>query len=322
MKRTEENEAPSFGYAWTLEEQERELPAEDVRLHHAILDDYDEDDLEAFDPEGRNDYILWAAAQAFEELEQGDAAFDLLKRIAAARAPHPALDYPGILLRLGEYLRDRGDYAEALALLDRVGRDDAGRREECDERRAEILVLSGELQKGLWLFEKAAGRAPGDPWVPVTAAWALLQRGEHDRIPGWLERAEKALRDVTDEDEAREAASEIDRLRGEAEARRSRRAAADEPADPDDLRGRREAILAEVDAFEVGLVRTPPRAPDARARAAGGLAALHARASRAWDDAVEAGDEEMIAAFDDLQWEIVGLAERFGIPVPGEVLED
>lgn len=317
------------GYAWTFEEQEQNLPEAEYHLHRAILDEYDEVDLEAFDPDRRSDYVLWAAAQALEELERSDAALEVLRRIAASRTPHPALYYPDILLRLGEHLRDRGSYEEALGLIVRIETEEPDLGDVCLERRAEILVLSGELKKGEWLFEKAANRAPDDPWLPITAAWALLQRGEYGRIAGWLERAAKALRDLSDEDQAREAASEIDRLKEEAGARQKRRdrggALSGEAGpsgspirEPADLHGRREAILADVDSEEVRLVGNPPRDDAARGEAARRVAALHARASRAWDDAVEAGDEEMIAAFDDLQWEIVGLAERFGVPVPGE----
>jgi hypothetical protein len=64
------------------------------------------------------------------------------------------------------------------------------------------------------------------------------------------------------------------------------------------------------------LVDRPPRGPDDRARAEERLTALAHRASHAWDDAVEAGDEAMIAAFDDLQGEIAGVAERFGVELP------
>ena len=343
-------EEPAAGYAWTFEEQERNLPEAEYLLHLAILDEHDEEDLERFDPEGRSDYILWAAAQALEEADRGDLALDLLKRIAASRAPHPALFYPDILLRLGEALRDRGDYDAALEILDRVEREDPGLGDLCGERRAEVLVLSGDLKKGLWLFEKAAGRAPDDPWPPLTAAWALLQRGEHARIAEWLDRAGRALDRCPDEDEARAAAAELDRLKAEAGARRRRSqsrgeagagagapgpggsdpgapaAAGSDPGgmeppappgtDPPGLRARREAILGEVDAEEIRLVDRPPRDEGARAAAARRIASLYARASRAWDDAVEAGDEEMIAAFDDLQAEIAGMAERFGVPVP------
>jgi tetratricopeptide (TPR) repeat protein len=319
--REDGGEDPGPGYAWTPEEQETRLPADEYALHQAILDDYDEEDLRALDLSGRNDYILWAAAQAFEDLERNEEALATLRRLAASRAPHPALFYPDILLRLAEHLRDRGDYAETLQVLERVGDGaEEGVRGIVEERRAEVLVLSGDLKKGLWLFEKAAGRAPDDPWCPIAAAWALLQRGEYDRVAEWLERAERALRHAPEDEQARAAASEIDRLRTETEARRRRRPGATAATGPGggrvDLRGRREAILAAVDAEEVRLVSAPPRDEAARDEAARRLADLHARASRSWDDAVEAGDEEMIAAFDDLQGEIVGLAERFGVPSP------
>ena len=60
----------------------------------------------------------------------------------------------------------------------------------------------------------------------------------------------------------------------------------------------------------------PPRDAMALSRATERLAGLLQRASRACDDAVEAGDEEAIAAFDDLMAEIASLAERFGIELP------
>ena len=79
----------------------------------------------------------------------------------------------------------------------------------------------------------------------------------------------------------------------------------------------RQDILAALDQEEARLTKSPPRSPEDRERAAAVLAALHARASRAWDDAVEAKQEPFIAAFDDLQWDVAGLAERFGIELPG-----
>ncbi|MGH9748906.1 MAG: hypothetical protein ACRD5D_07025 [Candidatus Polarisedimenticolia bacterium] len=306
---------PEDGYAWSFEEQERRLPREEVRLHLAVLDDYEEEDLDRLDLSGAGDYLLWAAVQALEELERDDEATTLLRRIVASGDRHPALDYPALSLRLAGRLKDRGDYPGARALLERVEADAPLRREECERRRAEILVLEGELKQGLWLFEKAVNRVPDDPWIPLDAAWALLQRGEYEATLDWTARSERILRQVDDEEEAREAGAEIDRLKHEAEARRRRRVRGEEGAETG-LAGRRERILAEVDAEEARLVGRPPRDETERREAASRIADLHARASRAWDDAVESGDEESVAAFDDLQWEIVGLAERFGLPAP------
>lgn len=289
----------------------------------------DEEDLRALDLSGAGDYLLWAAAQAYEELDRPDQAVTLLKRIAASVSSHPALSYPDILLHLQDLLKDSGDYEQALAILDRVERSSAGLAETCRERRAEVLVLSGRIEAGLRLFETATREDPDDPWVAVVAASALLQRGDYPRALSWIGRAERALRRVEDEEEARGAASEIDRLRLDAQARAERRrrfgtegdpgGSADSASDggPGRLREEREGILARLDDEEVSLVAGPPRDDGARDRARERLAVLHARASRGWDDAVESKDEEMIAAFDDLQWEIVALAERFGIDLPG-----
>jgi tetratricopeptide (TPR) repeat protein len=306
---------PADGYAWSFEEQERRLPEEEVRRHLAVLDDYEEEDLDRLDLSRGNDYLLWAATQALEEMEREDEAMALLHRIVASRDRHPALDYPALSLRLAGRLKERGDYPGARVLLEGVEAEAPLRREECERRRAEILVLEGELKQGLWLFEKAVNRVPDDPWIPLDAAWALLQRGEYDATLDWAARAERILRQVDDEEEAREVGTEIDRLKHEAEARRRRRVRGEEGATTG-LAGRRERILADVDAEEARLVGRPPRDDSDRRDAASRLADLHARASRAWDDAVESGEEEMVAAFDDLQWEIVGLAERFGLPVP------
>ncbi len=314
-----DTDEPSEGYAWGFARQEQELPAEEYRTHIRLLDEIDEEGLDELDLSRSNDYILWAAAQAFEELERDEDAIALLKRIAASAARHPALCYPDILLRLGERLKERGDYDEAAEALEQAERLEPGLRERCDERRAEILVLRGMVGEGLKLFREAARAFPDDPWVPLRAAWALLASGRYEEIPRWIKRCEKALKDVKDEAEARAAAGEIDRLRAEAGARAARRSrAAAEDADAGaGLDKVREAILAALDSEEVRLTESPPRSEDARARAAERLAALHARASRAWDDAVEAKKEDFIAAFDDLQWDVAGLAERFGIALPG-----
>ncbi len=323
-------EEPESGYAWTAAEQERRLPEDEYHLHVAILDQMEEEDLDAIDLGGANDYILWAAAQAFDEVNRVEEAVALLRRIAASASPHPAIDYPAILLRLVDHLKDRGDYDEAIRIVDRIEREDHGLADACGARRAEILVLMGRRQEGVRLFETAARRAPGDPWVPLQAAWALLQRGEYEDARDWVSRADQARRDVEEEAEAREVATEIDRLRDEIEARSKRRDPAVRaggghetagstapPATGSRLVGERDRVLAELDREEIRLVGAPPRGAPAIDEAGRRLAALHARASTAWDDAVEAQDEALIAAFDDLRWDIIGLAERFGVSIPG-----
>jgi hypothetical protein len=89
------------------------------------------------------------------------------------------------------------------------------------------------------------------------------------------------------------------------------------PRAPVDAESARQEILGALDAEEVGLTRTPPRTEQEKSAAVARLAALHRRASSGWDDAVERHDDQAIATFDDLQWEIVGVAERFGLVLPG-----
>ena len=315
---------PSEGYAWGFSRQERELPHEEYRTHVRLLDEIGEEDLDLLDLSRADDYILWAAAQAFEELERNGDAIALLKRIAASGSSHPALYYPDILLRLAEHLKDRGDYDEATSVLDQVVLREPDLRRRCDERRAEILVLGGRVGEGLEMFQEAARVFPDDPWVPLRAGWALLTSGHYQEVPRWIDMSETALKEVDDEAEARAVAGEIDHLRAESEARSRRRArssasgAGAEDADREaGLESVREGILAGLDDEGARLTASPPRSDDARARATERLAALHARASRAWDDAVEAKNEDLVAAFDELQWDIAGLAERFGIELPG-----
>ena len=313
-----DEDPPAEGYDWGFARQERELPGEEYRAHLRLLDETDEEELETLDLSDAGDYVLWAAAQAFEELQRDEDAIALLKRIAASTSPHPALYYPDILFRLGDLLKERGEYDEALGWLDRVEQIEPELGDRCNERRAEILVLRGEAEEGQRLFQETARAFPDDPWVPLRAAWALLASGRYDEIARWIEGSERALRESKDEEEARAAASEIDRLRQEMEARRSRRARLEsEGTGPvAGLEAVKEEILTALDAEESRLTRNPPRTPDARGRALERLAALHARASRGWDDAVEARDEPLIAEFDELQWDVVGLAERFGIDLP------
>ena len=314
----DDEDAPTEGYAWGFARQERELPGEEYRAHLRLLDEMDEEELETLDFSGAGDYVLWAAAQAFEELERDEDAIALLKRIAASTSHHPALYYPDILFRLADLLKECGAYDEALACLDRVEPIEPQLRDRCSERRAEILVLRGESEEGLRLFEETARAFPDDPWVPLRAGWALLTSGRYDEIARWIEMSETALRALKDEEETRAAASDVDRLRQETGSRRSRRARLEsEGTGPvEGLEAVKEEILTALDAEESRLTRNPPRTPDARARALEGLAALHACASRGWDDAVEARDEPLIVEFDELQWDVVGLAERFGIDLP------
>jgi tetratricopeptide (TPR) repeat protein len=309
---------PEPGYLWTFERQERDLP-EEYAEHMEILDELEAAEILDLDLSGRSDYILWAAAQSLGEQGRGEEAADLLRRLAASAAPHPALSYPEIRLRLHDLLRERGDYEEALAVLDALERDDPDRREACRERRAEVLVLSGRREEGLRHFEKAAGAIPDDPWIPLTAAWALIRAGDYEAALPWIGRGERAARRLEDEQEVRSAMAEVDRLRSEARARRERRARAAEPREAAGTgwAAVREAILADLDAEEVRLTRDPPRSEESRQEALGRLHELHRRASAAWDDAVERHDEQAIAALEDLQWEVVEVAERFGIRIPG-----
>ncbi len=307
---------PSEGYVWGFARQERELPAQEYREHIDLLDEIGEEDLERLDLSRADDYILWAAAQAFEELERNEDAIVLLRRIAASDSRHPALYYPDILLRLEEHLKDRGDYDEAGKVLDRVAQIEPALSGRCDERRAEILVLSGRVGEGLERFQEAARLFPDDPSVPLRAGWALLTSGRYEEIQRWIERGETALKECADEAEARAVAGEIDRLRAECEARAARRARAGGASGPG-LASSRDSILTSLDDEEARLTASPPRSDDARAGALERLSALHARASRGWDDAVEAKNEDLIAAFDELQWDVAGLAERFGIALPG-----
>jgi tetratricopeptide (TPR) repeat protein len=314
-----EEDAPSEGYAWGYARQERELPEQDYVAHIRLLDEIDEEALETLDLADADDYLLWAAAQAFEELERDDDAIALLKRIAASTSSHPALYYPDILFRLEDMLKDRGHYGEALSLIDRVEQSEPGLRDRCNERRAEIMVLRGEPAEGLRLFQETARAFPDDPWVPLRAAWALLASGRYAEVVRWIETSEEALKEVKDEEEAREAASEIDRLRREAvdrQARSTRLESEGTEAVPG-LEAVKEEILAALDAEEARLTGNPPRTEDARSRATERLAVLRERASKGWDDAVEARDETLIAEFDELQWDVVGLAERFAIELPG-----
>lgn len=325
---------PDPGYAWDLDRQERELPEEEYRAHQSILEEMEEEDLETLDLSHAGDYILWAAAQAFDDLGRPDAALPILRRIAGSTSRHPALSYPDILVHLADVLKDRGEYAEALERLERAEREDPRLADTCRDRRAEVLILQGSPEEGLRLFEKAARDRPDDPWIPLAAAWALVQRGDYERAASWIDRGAKMARRLDDEEEAREAATEIDRLREETAARLERRrrfGAADDPgrasgeggavadagsASAATLAERRQAILADLDAEEVRLVAHPPRDESDRTGAAARIAALYARASEAWDDAVESRDESLIAAFDDLCSDVAGVAERFGIPLP------
>jgi tetratricopeptide (TPR) repeat protein len=271
-----------------------------------ILDDLEAEEILDLDLKERSDYILWAAAQSLEEQGRSPEAVDLLRRLAASTGGHPALSYPEIRLRLHDLLVERGDYEEALAVLDGLEREHPERKESCRERRAEAMVLSGRKDEGLRLFEAAASAIPDDPWVPLTAAWAMG-------------RGERAARRLEDEQEARAAMAEVDRLRDEARARSARRALAGRPdtAVGAGFAERKQALLADLDAEEARLTRDPPRSDGDRQAAIDRLVELHRRASAAWDDAVERRQEEAIASLEELQWEVVELAERFGIRIPG-----
>jgi tetratricopeptide (TPR) repeat protein len=300
------------GYLWTFSEQEERL-GEDYGRHMEILDDLEAREILDRDLAGSGDYLLWAAAQSLEEQGWTGEALAILRRLDASRDAHPALSYAEIRLRLHDLLRERGDYVEALQVLERVEHDDPVRRDACRERHAEVLVLTGRKEEGLRMYEKVMRSVPDDPWPPLNAAWALIRAGDYDLALSWIGRGERAANRLEDEEEAQPAVNEIERLRNEARIRRERRQRATGEG-PESVR---QAILADLDAEEVRLTREPPRDETAREQALSRLIELHRRSSAAWDDAVERHDEAAISTFDDLGWEVVEVAERFGLRIPG-----
>ena len=300
------------GYLWTFAEQEERLPAEYPR-HMEILDDLEAREILDLDLGRAGDYLLWAAAQSLEEQGWTGEALAILRRLDGSREPHAALSYAEIRLRLHDLLRERGDYGEALQVLERVEQDDPARRDACRERHAEVLILNGRKEEGLRMYEKVMRAVPDDPWPPLNAAWALIRAGDYDLALSWVGRGERAANRLEDEEEAQPAVNEIERLRNEARIRRERRQRATGEG-PEALR---QAILADLDAEEVRLTREPPQGEQARDGALARLVELHRRASAAWDDAVERHDEAAVSLFDDLQWEVVEVAERFGLRIPG-----
>jgi len=335
------------GYLWSFADQEERLAGEYER-HMEILDELEAGEILELNLESAGDYLVWAAAQSLEEQGRTGEAIDWMRRLHESRDPHAALSYPEIRVRLSDLLRDRGDYAEALRLLDRVEADKAGRRESCRERRAEILVLSGQVEEGLSLFETAVRAVPDDPFVPLAAAWSLIRSGDYDGALSWIGRGERAARRLEDETETRTAMAEVDRLRDEARERSERRqrfaatavppnTAVPDTAPPDAVEGpapegfspvegapgaegfeaRRQAILAELDAEEIRLTRQPARSPEEQDAALARLIELHRRASSAWDDAVEGQEQTSLAGLEDLQADVAELALRFGFRIPG-----
>jgi len=300
------------GYVLTFVEQEERLGA-DYGRHMEILDDMEAREILDLDLSKAGDYLLWAAAQSLEEQGWTGEALAVLRRLDASREPHPALSYAEIRLRLHDLLRERGEYNEALQVLERVEQEDPARRDACRERRAEVLVLTGRKEEGLRLYEKVMRSVPDDPWPPLNAAWALIRAGDYDLALSWIGRGERAANRLEDEEEAQPAVNEIERLRNEARIRRERR----QRATGEGPEAVRQAILSELDAEEVRLTREPPREEADRELALSRLVELHHRASAAWDDAVERHDEAAVSTFDDLQWEVVEVAERFGLRIPG-----
>lgn len=300
------------GYKWTFSQQEERL-AEEYPRHMEILDELEARAILDLDLARAGDYLLWAAAQSLEEQGWTGEALSFLRRLDKGDGGHPALEYADIRLRLHDLLRERGDYGEALQVLERVERDAPERRDACRERHAEVLVLTGRKEEGLRMYEKVLRSVPDDPWPPLNAAWALIRAGDYDLALSWIGRGERAANRMEDEEEAQPALNEIERLRNEARIRRERRQRATGEG-PEQMR---QAILADLDAEEVRLTREPPQGDEARDAALARLVELHRRASAAWDDAVERHDDAAISTFDDLQWEVVEVAERFGLRIPG-----
>ena len=121
-------------------------------------------------------------ARAYQRLNQPDASKAYLQR-ALNRAPKD----PTVLRAVGAYYRDAGQYADAIATLQKAA---AAKDPEALPELAYTYQLAGKKKEAAEAYAQAAQRTPRNDSLQLSAAQALANVHQFDEANGFLKQAE------------------------------------------------------------------------------------------------------------------------------------
>lgn len=174
------------------------------RLNEAEIDRHDDvldwspDQLRALDLDKESDLVLWAAAQAWADLDD-DAAFqNIAMRIVKSENQHPAIDYAEICVELVNDEILEGNWEAAITLLDDLQRlvpEDLSVRARYE---ATICIMRGEREQGLTKMQELLDNANGDAGLVLAVGEDLIACEELGRAREVLDGAEELARTEND----------------------------------------------------------------------------------------------------------------------------
>lgn len=173
------------------------LDEAEIDRHDDVLD-WSPEQLRELDLDAESDLILWAAAQAWADLDDDAAFHDIALRIVRSDNQHPAVDYAEICVELINDEILEGDWDVAVKLLDDLQRlvpDDASVRARYE---ATITIMRGERDKGLAMMQEILDNAGDDAGLVLAVGEDLIACEELDRAKEVLEGAEELARTEND----------------------------------------------------------------------------------------------------------------------------
>lgn len=190
------------GYAdfdWdTLDAKEREL-------HDSILE-MSREELLALDTSKLNDLALWAAAQAFADIDEDDSLFPHFEkicfRIIESRESHPAIDYGGIGLELLNTFMAFERFADARTLLQKVVRHIPADSFIEERYSALISILEGDEDNGFTKIQQLIDKAEemGDGYLLYAIAEDLITITALEDAEAVLEKVEEIAGNEKDDE--------------------------------------------------------------------------------------------------------------------------
>lgn len=194
-------------------------PAE-VALHDSILE-MSRDELAALDLSALTDLQLWAAAQAYADLDEEDELFaqfeGVCRRIVGSRKAHPAIDYGEIGLELLNTFLVFERFADARSFLPEVARHIPSDSFIEERYLAMILILEGNDDAGFEKIQALIDKAEeqGDAYLLYAIAEDLITISAPEDAEAVLDKVEELAGNENDEEllalveDARSAIEEI-----------------------------------------------------------------------------------------------------------------
>ena len=133
---------------------------------------------EAVKPDARTELLV---ARAYQRLGQQDQAMQWLEK-ARNRAPNN----PDVLRAVAAYLREAGQYDQAISILKSIPRKDANSLAELGY----TYQVAGKKKEAADTYVQAADAAKGQIEIQLNAAQALVNAGEFGRAETMLKRAD------------------------------------------------------------------------------------------------------------------------------------